>query len=71
VEFLIEREKAVPVDDLLIRRSKLAWLGELTKSLVEGMAEIMGKSLGWNLEQEKAVVERTLNILKDMHGVNL
>jgi glycerol-3-phosphate dehydrogenase len=71
VEFLVTREKAVHVDDLLLRRSTLAWLGNVSKSLVEGLAEIMGNCLGWSGEQKKVEVQRTLQLLKDRHRVEL
>jgi glycerol-3-phosphate dehydrogenase len=71
VEFLIEWEKAVHVDDILLRRSTLAWLGDVTRPLVEELAGIMGDSLGWSEEQKKAELTRTLDLLKDRHGVEL
>lgn len=71
VEFLVTQEKAVHVEDLLLRRSTLAWLGEVNRPLVEELAEIMGTCLGWSGAQVKAEVERTVNVLRDMHGVEL
>ncbi len=71
VLFLVEREKAIHVDDLLLRRSTLAWLGNVTLQLVEEFAEIMGNSLGWTGEQKKAEVQRAAAIMRDRHGVNL
>ena len=71
VEFLIENEKAVHVDDLLLRRSTLAWLGEVSLPLVKEMAGIMAASLGWSEVQKTAEVQRTVELLKDRHGVVL
>ncbi len=71
VQFLVEREKAVHIDDILLRRSTLAWLGEVTRPLVDELAEIMGQSLGWDESQKKAEVARAINILKENHGVSL
>ena len=71
VEFLIEQEKAVHVDDLLLRRSTLAWLGEVSLSLVEEMSAIMASKLGWTADQQQAEVQRTVDLLKDRHGVVL
>ncbi len=71
VEFLIEHEKAVHVDDLLLRRSTLAWLGNVSRPLVEELSEIMGRASGWDSAQVKVEVERTLELLKDRHGVEL
>ena len=71
VEFLIEHEKAVHVDDLLLRRSTLAWLGEVSLPLVEEMSAIMASRLGWTADQRQAEVQRTVDLLKDRHGVVL
>ncbi len=71
VEFLVAREKAVHVDDLLLRRSTLAWLGRATLPLVEELADVMGSVLGWDEQQKKAEANRALEILKDRHGVAL
>ncbi|MGC1377396.1 MAG: glycerol-3-phosphate dehydrogenase/oxidase [Anaerolineales bacterium] len=71
VEYLVEREKAVHLDDLLLRRSTLAWLGEVTLPLVDELAGIMAVSLGWTEEQTKAEAQRALDILRDRHGVSL
>lgn len=71
VRFLVEREKAVHVDDILLRRSTLTWLGNVSRPVVEEIAAIMAASLGWSPQQVEAEVERTLGILKEFHGVNL
>jgi glycerol-3-phosphate dehydrogenase len=71
VEFLVEREKAVHVDDVLLRRSTLTWLGQATLPLVEELAEVIGSVLGWGKEQKEAEAQRALDILRDRHGVDL
>ncbi len=71
VRFLVEREKAVHVDDLLIRRSTLAWLGQVSRPLVDELAEIMSASLGWGAVQKQAEVAHTLKVLEEYHGVVL
>lgn len=71
VRFLVEHEKAVHVDDLLIRRSTLAWLGNVTRPIVEEMAEIMASSLNWGEEKKQAELAYTLKVLQEFHGVTL
>ena len=71
VEFLIENEKAVHVDDLLLRRSTLAWLGETSLALVDELAGIMAAKLGWTDAQKKTEAQRTVELLQDRHGVKL
>ncbi|PKN92248.1 MAG: FAD-dependent oxidoreductase [Chloroflexi bacterium HGW-Chloroflexi-6] len=71
VRFLVERERAEHIDDLLIRRSTLAWLGQVTRPLVDELAGIMADRLGWSAEQKQAEIARTLKVLKEFHGVVL
>jgi glycerol-3-phosphate dehydrogenase len=68
---MAEREKIVHLDDLVLRRTLLAYLGQLTRPLVEELADSLGESLGWDGAQKKAEVNRTLEILADRHGVRL
>lgn len=71
VLFLVEREKALHVDDILLRRSTLAWLGKVTRPVVEEIAALMAFSLGWDEAQTRAEAERALTILREKHGVRL
>ncbi len=71
VQFLVQHEKAVHVDDLILRRSTLAWLGEVTLPMVQELAAIMAESLGWTAGQTASEIKRTIELLKDRHGVVL
>jgi len=71
IAFLTQHEKIVHLDDLLLRRSMLAFLGELTRPLVGELAEYTGETLGWAKAQKKAEMTRALDILADRHGVRL
>jgi glycerol-3-phosphate dehydrogenase len=59
------------LDDLLLRRTMLAMLGRLTKEIVLELADILGDSLGWSVDQKNAEVARALHLLSDRHGVAL
>ena len=71
VVFLAEKEKVVHLDDLILRRTLMAYLGYLNHPLVEELADILADVLGWDEGQKQMEVERTLEILKDRHGVDL
>jgi glycerol-3-phosphate dehydrogenase len=71
IAFLAQHEKIVHLDDLLLRRTLLAYLGELTLPLIEELADVLGNALGWSKAQKKAEVARALKILEDRHGVRL
>jgi glycerol-3-phosphate dehydrogenase len=69
--FLAEKEKVVHLDDLILRRSLMAYLGHLKRPLIDGLADILADVLDWDSPRKQAEIERTLEILKDRHGVNL
>jgi glycerol-3-phosphate dehydrogenase len=71
VLFLAEKEKIVHLDDLLLRRTMLAYLGGLTRPLVVELADHLGPALGWSPKQREDEIERSLAILADRHGVRL
>jgi glycerol-3-phosphate dehydrogenase len=69
VIYLVENEKPVHVEDVLLRRSTLAWLGEVTRPLVEEFAAIFAEVNGWSKATVQSEVERTIVHLKEYHGV--
>jgi glycerol-3-phosphate dehydrogenase len=71
INFLIQREKIVHLDDFLLRRSMLGMQGRLTREMIDELAMMFANALGWNREQIQAEVKRTLSILADRHGVHL
>ena len=71
VAFLAEQEKVVHLDDLILRRSLMAYLGHLNRPLIDELANILGEVLGWNDSQKEMEVVRTLDILLNNHGVRL
>ncbi len=71
IMFLSQSEKALHLDDIILRRTMLAMLGRLTRDAVEEIAEAMGAALGWSAAQKTAEVERALHLLGDRHRVRL
>ena len=71
IDRLAKREKIVHLDDLILRRTLLAYLGQLTRPLIVELSLALGDSLGWDAAQKKAEVVRTLEILADKHGVHV
>jgi glycerol-3-phosphate dehydrogenase len=68
---MAEREKIVHLDDLLLRRTLLAYLGQIDRPLVEQMADWLGKALEWDDRQKENEVGRAQVILADKHQVQL
>jgi glycerol-3-phosphate dehydrogenase len=71
IAFMAKREKIIHLDDLILRRTLLGYLGHLTRPLVEELANALGESLGWDGDRKVTEVRRMLEILADRHGVRL
>jgi len=69
--FLVQEEKIVHLEDFLLRRSLIAWLGQASSELLEELAEIIGEELGWSPEKHSQEIARTEAILTQNHGVAL
>jgi glycerol-3-phosphate dehydrogenase len=68
---LAELEKVVHLDDLVLRRTLLAYLGQLSRPRLEKLSDQLGECLNWDAARRKAELDRTLEILVDKHGVRL
>ena len=71
IAFLCQQEQVIHLDDILLRRTMLAMLGRLSRAAVEELAATAGESLGWDGEQKKAEVTRTLDLMVTRHNVRL
>ncbi|MDP6524317.1 MAG: glycerol-3-phosphate dehydrogenase/oxidase [Kiritimatiellia bacterium] len=71
IEFIVRNERVFHLTDLVLRRTSIALLGELTRPLLDELAAITGAVLGWSQEETQADIERTIAILADKFGVNL
>jgi glycerol-3-phosphate dehydrogenase len=70
IAYLCEKEHVVHLDDLILRRTLMAFLGHLNLGLVDELAGILAEYLNWSAEEKAAEVERTLAILHDQHGIS-
>ncbi|MEO8392809.1 MAG: glycerol-3-phosphate dehydrogenase/oxidase [Chloroflexota bacterium] len=71
IRFMIECEDAEHVEDIILRRTLLALLGQLSFDLIAELASILAESLGWSAEQIEQEIARTLDLLETRAGVKL
>jgi glycerol-3-phosphate dehydrogenase len=71
ITYLVEHEMVTHLDDFLIRRTKLAWLGRLSKDLLIEAAGVIGEELNWSDTKKDQEINRTCEILGKRHGVLL
>jgi glycerol-3-phosphate dehydrogenase len=71
IEFMARNERVVHLDDLILRRTLMGMLGEVSFPLLKELATIVSPVLGWSQQDADAEVERTVELLKRVHGVTL
>jgi glycerol-3-phosphate dehydrogenase len=71
IAFLVQNERVIHLDDIILRRSLLGMLGGVTRDAVIELGEVAGESLGWEGERVKAEAARTLALMADRHQVRL
>ena len=64
-------EQIVHLDDLLLRRTSLAFVGGLTRESLEGAAAAIAPALGWDEERRSHEVDRAVDLLRSAHRVEL
>jgi glycerol-3-phosphate dehydrogenase len=71
IEFIIRHEGVVHLDDLLLRRTAIALLGELTNELLAEIAQIAAGLKQWSDEQTRKEIDRAAEILRTKHRIDL
>ena len=64
-------EEVQRLDDLILRRTRIAYLDTLTPSLLDELLALLGEVRGWNAEQRAAERQRVLTLLHKTHGISL
>ena len=71
IEFIVGNERIVHIDDLVLRRTAIALLGELTRDLLAELAEIAGGVREWPADRVDREIDRAGAILLDRFGIDL
>ncbi|MDJ0324682.1 glycerol-3-phosphate dehydrogenase/oxidase [Cryobacterium sp. PH31-AA6] len=71
IEYLAATESVMHLLDLVLRRTSLAFRGELTPPLLDELAAVIAPVLGWDAAARAREVELTVTMLRDAHGVRL
>jgi glycerol-3-phosphate dehydrogenase len=69
IEFMALHERVVHLDDLVLRRTLMGLLGQVNRPLLDELAAIVSPILQWSPQDAAAEVERTVEILRKVHGV--
>ncbi|MFF8818178.1 FAD-dependent oxidoreductase [Leucobacter sp. NPDC015123] len=68
---LAATEQVVHLDDLLLRRSSIAFTGALTLDSVTAAADAIAPALGWSEAHTATEVERFVALMRDAHRIDI
>ncbi len=71
IEFILREEKVERLDDLLLRRTSIAMLGELNREFMQELADICADVLAWSARRKEAEMQRAVELLRLKHRVEL
>jgi glycerol-3-phosphate dehydrogenase len=71
VLFMAQREQIVHLDDLILRRTIMALLGQLSYELLVELAGVLAPPLEWPEQRTQEEIERTVGLMERVHGVKL
>jgi glycerol-3-phosphate dehydrogenase len=71
IEFLVRQEKVVRLGDLLLRRTAVALLGQLTGDLLDELTNLLAPLLGWSQGDAERERRQTADLLRDRYGIRL
>jgi len=70
IEYIVQEEDVVHLDDFLLRRSMLGMLGRSSKEGLDELGQIIGRVKTWSHEEIQAEVKRTAEILRTRHRMD-
>jgi glycerol-3-phosphate dehydrogenase len=71
INFLARTEKVVHLDDLLLRRTSLGWLGLIDEECLREISMLVGAVLGWSTDKKQNEIERVKALFLKNHGVTI
>jgi glycerol-3-phosphate dehydrogenase len=71
IELMALNERVVHLDDLIMRRTLMGLLGQVTLPLLQELVSVVSPVLKWSQQEADAEVERVVELFKKVHGVNL
>jgi glycerol-3-phosphate dehydrogenase len=71
IVFLTRCEHVMHLADLILRRTLMAILGEISLGLIVELSHVVGDELGWSVSTRKDEINCVISILSQKHGVKL
>lgn len=71
VQYLLETEKPIHLDDFYLRRSILGWLGKVKPLMIEEFSKIMSDTFNWTETKRHEEIDYLKKVFLDYYGVSL
>ena len=71
VEFIAKYERVNHLSDLVLRRTLLAMIGNITIPLLHELARIIAPILDWSDDDRQVEIDRTIQLLQQRYGMKL
>ncbi len=71
IQFMAAEDKLVHLDDLILRRTLLAFLGRVNRPILDELAAAVAPLLDWSADTTRQEVERAAELLRARYGVRL
>lgn len=71
LEWMVEREFVVRLADVVLRRTSLAFTGDVDTATLDALARALAPILGWDDARRDQEVAQTIELLNDAHGLTL
>ena len=68
---IARKEDVIHLDDLILRRTMIGKLGQLTERNLADLAGVVAEAIGWSTDFQQSEIERTVELMADQHGVDL
>jgi glycerol-3-phosphate dehydrogenase len=65
LQFILQNEKPLHLDDLFVRRSTIAWLGNASAEVIEEFGDIMADEYKWSATKKKEEIAKVEAIIKN------
>lgn len=71
IAYLIQTEQVARLADLPLRRTLIAWLGEVSVEALEELADICAAELGWDMQRREDEINAAIALLNERFGGQL
>jgi glycerol-3-phosphate dehydrogenase len=71
LEWMVENEKVARLEDVVLRRTGIAFTGKADAVALEEIADALAPLLGWDRSRQDAEFEQTRIILNERHGLRI